>query len=159
MAPITASSPNRSPLPANFEPTGTPDSEGSITTRSPHRHRRDLVAPTDNRARDIHSRGCAGREPGHVVPALALHDVEAVQRARLDANKNIHPARRRIGNVDVLEHLGCRRCGRSGRPSFQATDEGLANAAGWRTLLAKIVIATMVTTLGAMAKKAESIDL
>jgi hypothetical protein len=35
--------------------------------------------------------------------------------------------------------------------------KGLASAAGWRTRVAKIVIATIVTMLGAMAKNAGSI--
>ena len=98
------------------------------------------------------------RESGHVVPALALHDVEAVQRARLDPHQHIHPVGRRVGHVDVFEHLGAAAVVVADGLHFKPRMKGLASAAGWRTRVAKIVIATIVTMLGAIAKNAGSMD-
>ena len=101
---------------------------------------------------------------GYVKPGMWYQPSRCTMSRRLSAHASTRtttsiPSGDGIGHVDVLEHLGAAAVVVADGLHFKPRMNGLANAAGWRTRVAKIVIATMVTTLGAIAKNAGSMAL
>ena len=100
---------------------------------------------------------------GYVKPGIWYQPSRCTMSSRFSAHASTRTstssrARRRVGHVDVLEHLGATGVVVADGLHFKPRMNGRANAAGWRTRVAKIVIATMVTRLGAIARNAGSMD-
>jgi hypothetical protein len=89
--------------------------------------------------------------------SAALDEIEAVRRAGLDPHDDVVALRCGVGHGHVPEDLASARLVVAHRLHLSPRTNGRASAAGWRTRLANTAIATIVTTAGAMARKAGSI--
>ena len=72
-------------------------------------HGADLRTDFGDDPGDVHAGDVGQREPVHQKPAVALHDIEVVQRRGAYANDDVARSGLGIVDVDVLQHLGSAR--------------------------------------------------
>ena len=106
--------------------------EGGVDDDSiAERDARDVGSDRDDLPGHIHSGDVREREAGQVVPAVALHHVEVVERGVGDAHHDVPPARFGIRHRLVAKDLGSARFGVAQCSHVSPRMNGWARAPGW----------------------------
>ena len=137
---------------------GQPDRDGSSTTRSPTATASHRRRPRRTRCRQHPSQGCAVVETRHLCTNPRCNDVERFSAHGLDAHPARPVGRHRVGHVPY-SNTSESPVWSSGPPlHLSPTDKRSGQCGGLAPRRAKTVIAMIVTMLGAIARKAGSID-